>query len=380
MRRDRFHLPRPRDALEAALTEVCEETLGLTPIGVHDDLTASGDDPHVATRCSAQFADRHRFGLSVEAATKATTISQLAEHIRGVSARNPVSPLVPIQRGGTRPALFCIHPAGGSVFPYYALAHYLGPNQPLYALEARGLARFEATHETVEAMARDYIEAVISEQPEGPYYLAGWSFGGLVAYEMARQLTAAGHGVPLVMLLDSQPAVSDSREQANDKFAAMLALFPAIAQLPPELVRGLTRAERLAIFSQQVESAGLVQPGADRWEIERLYDVFEATCRAWASFRARTYNGNVSIFRAAEFTGHQQPVDVTRWEKPIAGKMRVRTMPGNHLTMLREPHVRTLTSHMRRHLAWAHGAFGNVKETEVMSSVSVESAGDPRQP
>ncbi|MBP7964638.1 MAG: SDR family NAD(P)-dependent oxidoreductase [Caldilineaceae bacterium] len=113
-------------------------------------------------------------------------------------------PLVPMQTKGTRPPLFCIHPWAGMVYPYYELAQALGPDQPIYGFQALGIIA-DTTDQTVEAMSERYVARLLAVQPKGPYYLTGWSLGGLVAYEMARQLERLGKSVALVAILDMPP-------------------------------------------------------------------------------------------------------------------------------------------------------------------------------
>src|SRR4030095_15337328 len=116
------------------------------------------------------------------------TIEHLAELLRDNvddELKGRWSSLVSIQPGGTKHPFFCVHGVGGNVLTYRALAQYLGPDQPLYGLQSAGLDGKQTPHTTVEAMAAHYVEAICDLQPEGPYFLGGLSFGGIVAYEMA---------------------------------------------------------------------------------------------------------------------------------------------------------------------------------------------------
>ena len=112
-------------------------------------------------------------------------------------------PLVPIQPQGSLPSFFCAHAVGGNVFSYVGLARRLGPTQPFYALQARGLMGTQEPHTRIEEMAADYIHAIRAAQESGPYMLGGWSMGGLIAFEMACQLQRQGQQVALVALFDS---------------------------------------------------------------------------------------------------------------------------------------------------------------------------------
>src|SRR5262249_28767039 len=111
--------------------------------------------------------------------------------------------LVPIQPGGLRRPFFCVHPAGGTVFCYKELSNLLGPDQPFYGLQSRGLNGEQPPAGRIEDMAADYIAALRTVQPEGPYQLGGWSIGGVVAFEMARQLERQGQRADWIALFDS---------------------------------------------------------------------------------------------------------------------------------------------------------------------------------
>src|SRR6185312_11057139 len=131
------------------------------------------------------------------AADYAGALRQLIRHGResgeAFKPSSSWSPLVPIQPLGERAPLFCVHPLGGEVLCYYQLARHLGTGQPVYGLQGRPLERLDAKRRvTIEETAAEYLEAVRSLQPAGPYLLAGWSFGAIVAFEMARQLNRAG--------------------------------------------------------------------------------------------------------------------------------------------------------------------------------------------
>ena len=137
---------------------------------------------------------------------QAPTISALAEVMRAESWPAAWSSVVVIQGGGTRRPFFCIHAAGGNVLEYHNLARHLGPDQPFYGLQAKGLDGKEEPHTTICEMAAHYIKEMRDVQPEGPYFIGGRSSGGTIAFEIACQLKAAGEEVALLALLDTYPA------------------------------------------------------------------------------------------------------------------------------------------------------------------------------
>src|SRR5262249_47406289 len=123
------------------------------------------------------------------------------------------SPLVEIQRGNNDEAPFyCVHPGGGVVIPYFALARLLGPEQTFYGFQAAGLGRDDELDTTIEAMSTRYLQAMRAVQPIGPYLLGGWSLGGVVAFEMAQQLRKSGEEVGLLALIDSAVPVPNNED------------------------------------------------------------------------------------------------------------------------------------------------------------------------
>jgi thioesterase domain-containing protein len=123
---------------------------------------------------------------------------------------------VTIQIGGSKPPLFCVHAIDGNVLVFQNLARHLDPDQPVYGLQAKGLDGKQAPHTRFEDMAADYIKEIRTVQPEGPYLLAGYSSGGVVAFEMAQQLQAQGQQVELLALIDSYCPVYFNPQSFSD--------------------------------------------------------------------------------------------------------------------------------------------------------------------
>ncbi len=193
----------PRDDIERQLQAIWQTNLGVQPIGVTDHFFDLGGYSLLAAKL---FRDiRHVFGQNLPLATlfQAPTIQALAQWLRQDQPSASWSPLVALQTEGSQPPLFCVHPGGGNVLTYRDLAIHLGPDQPVYALQARGLDGQQTPFTSVEEMAAYYVNAVRDVQPGGPYYLGGLSAGGDIAWEMALQLQAQGEEVALLVLFDT---------------------------------------------------------------------------------------------------------------------------------------------------------------------------------
>ena len=179
------------------------ELLGLDSVGLDDNYFDLGGDSALAVHLFARI--EKEFGVKLPLATlfEAQTISELTDVLRSKAQPVGWSPLVTVQPSGSRAKFFCVHGAGGNVFIYRDLAKLLGPDQPFYGLQSRGLDGKEELQSSVADMARVYVDAVQRVQPHGPYFLGGYCMGGTVAYEMAQQLSAKGEQVGMVALFDT---------------------------------------------------------------------------------------------------------------------------------------------------------------------------------
>ena len=192
----------PRDEVEAQLQALWQEVLDVRPIGIHDRFFALGGHSLLAMRLLALVEKRFSRQLKIAELLQHPTIAGLAAVLRGEGQARSSS-MVEIQPGGTRAPLFLVHGAGGGMFWGYSnLARYLGAERPLVAFKSRGMDEEEEL-DSIEDLAKAYIADLRAFQPSGPYCLGGYCFGGVVAYEMARQLESQGDAVAFLGLINS---------------------------------------------------------------------------------------------------------------------------------------------------------------------------------
>jgi thioesterase domain-containing protein/acyl carrier protein len=336
-------LPRLPAAVDApipeALADLWRELLGVGTVGPHDDFFELGGHSLLAVQLGTRI--REVFGIDfpqqrlLEHRTLARLGAFIQERTRGVPvpAASEGSPLmVELNRGNPRRRpLFLLHPVGGTVFTYQALARLLDPELPIYAIRARGLEPGELPAGNIEAMARLYLEAVRTRQPSGPYRLAGHSFGGVVAYEMAQQLLARGELVETLMLLDSPgPGQMPVRLESD---ADIEGYFQRMA---PELFQQL--------FLRQ---GGEGSSAAELPRSEVFLRVFRENAAAMFAYAPRPYAGRLVFFHARERDAINPQHPELAWIPLASEGVEVHVVPGDHSSMLRAPHVQSLAGKLR---------------------------------
>jgi thioesterase domain-containing protein len=254
---------------------------------------------------------------------------------------------------------------GGNVLCYAELARQLGPDQPLYALQAPGLKAEQSPLGTIEELAACYIEAIRTVQPSGPYLLGGWSLGGVVAYEMAQRLQRAGEQVELLALIDSsvrQAAAPDEAEVSRIAlhFAWDLFRTAGMELQPPENLSELGPEALLEALLEQGRVAGLIAPGAEAHEFRALFRVFESNLRASFHYRPKPYTGTVTLLRASE-PPLAEGEDADHGWSALAARVERHELSGDHYTLLQRPHVQKLAERLKECLARALQAPGLIK-------------------
>jgi thioesterase domain-containing protein/NAD(P)-dependent dehydrogenase (short-subunit alcohol dehydrogenase family) len=288
------------------------------------------------------------------------TVEGLAARLRNAADATPASPLVPIQPRGSRPPFFCVHPGFGFLIGLTQLAHHLGNDQPFFGLQARGLRENEVPLTRVEDMAALYREAICRAQPTGPIYLGGWSAGGNIAFEMARQLQRAGRHLALFVLLDTSARYPDS--DAADAAVLEGGIHALVRFLGSDLGQPLEELEKMSgdeKFRHLLRRAEAVDSdGAPSDHLEgRVFEVLQATGQALKAYKPRACSIPTVLFRAAEQPPWAPPGSTLGWNEWIKGPLEVREVPGDHYTMVRKPHVQALAEQLRVQLDTARLAL-----------------------
>ncbi len=342
----------PRDLLETQLVKIWEELLHVKP-GLRDDFFDLGGHSLLLTSLLARVERLTGKRLDIASVLKAPTIESLALLLRREVKPPASTPLVAMQPQGSLSPLFFVHPAGGSVTAYFALARALGTERPFNALE--GTQReFEARG--LESMAASYVETIRTAQPNGPYLLGGWSTGGVVAFEMARQLQTSGANVALVALLDSVAPGDDDRDLDDD--VSILAGFAVNLGVPldlapaayEEILQSGTQAqlEWVLDHARRIEA---LPPDVDVDDLRRRFQLYLADVQAVKNYRPSP--AAIPLVLLCAVDEPEDPATIARWSRLSSNNLEVHNVPGDHLTMMRHPHVSTLAKLLRERLAGA---------------------------
>ncbi|MFE7214677.1 amino acid adenylation domain-containing protein [Streptomyces sp. NPDC057611] len=296
----------PRTRQERLLTELFAEVLGLNRVSIDDGFFDLGGHSLLATRLIGRVRATFGTDIAIRTLFEAPTVAELAERLGTEDGNGPgaFDVLLPLRRRGSRPPLFCVHPASGFSWSYAGLMRHLSPDFPIYGLQSRGIADPCELPTSVEEIAADYLKQVRSVQPTGPYLLLGWSFGGLVAHAMAEQLQRAGEKVDLLAMLDSFPRLPAGdggpvRPEEEDAVLSQQEFLTGMLDLA-----GYDRDSRdgeplaYARVTEILRGQGGVLGSLEERHVAALYEVFENNSRLARCHIPGTYVGDVLFFEA----------------------------------------------------------------------------------
>ena len=332
----------PRTKAEEITARIWEEHIGASGIGATDNFFSLGGNSLIAVRVFIDL-EKH-FGKSLPLATllEAPTVELLAARFSDSRWKPAWGSLVPIQPLGKNPPLYCAHGGGGNVLSFEALARHLGQDQPLYGLQSFGLDG-RPPYTRVEDMAAHYLRDILEFQPEGPYFLEGMSFGGLVALEMAQMLTRQGKEVALLALLDTYPkgyTQYAGRESLWRKIELRLSEFLALERKDKGAFLGHRREEYAGKLTSLWRAGG--RGGASSQTSQSVQTVWEANLIASSRYQPKPYAGRVTIFWARQSYLNSTHRFRLGWSVLAPENLEFHLVPGTHITMFEEPNVQVL--------------------------------------
>lgn len=371
----------PRNQRERDLLIIWEEVLGQNAISINDNFFDLGGHSLIAVRLTALIAQRLGQTVPLQLLYRHPTIAGLAAALDTAGSAEPSDLLVPIQPGKQRRPLFFIHPSGGSVHWYQDLARHLGAGQPFYGIQARGVNGEAELHTQVEVMARSYASAIQHAQPAGPYQIGSWSLGVILAFAVACELEARGEQISLLALFDQGPYPPG--ERPDDLANYLIEVFGAHIPLRPADLQGRPADQQIAHVLHEGQRIGWIYREVSLEQFTRFVEILHTHKMAWHDYAPASYRGPLTLFRTSSHDraasgGAGSPgggplnrllatlnsvrrsratpageLDAMGWET-LAGNVEVVAVPGNHLSMLEEPHVRVLAEQLRARIDGAN--------------------------
>jgi amino acid adenylation domain-containing protein len=340
--RENFTIVNPRDELESQLIKIWEEFLEIKPIGIDDNFFDLGGHSLTALQLVTEIEKKWGKRLFLSSILRSPTISDLAAVIRKQEKLPDWSSLVPIEIGGEKPPLFCIHPVGGNLLEYYCLAEYLRRDRPIYGLQAQGIDGKQEPLHRIEDMASQFIKEIQTIQPIGPYFLIGYSFGGTVAFEIAQQLRRQGHQIGLLGLLDTK---APTIREIHQSFSQSLAIHV-------NAIQRLSNKEKIAYFSTKFKKIFKKKKNYRDSVISALsniemlapeiLNVLDANLQAQAAYIPQIYSGNILLFRSECQSMYIDLYPNLGWGNLIDGNIKIQDIPGDHRHIMKEPNVQIL--------------------------------------
>jgi len=352
----------PRDVVELRLLEIWENAFNVSPIGITDSFFDLGGHSLLAIRISSDINKEFNIDLPLNIFLREASVERLARMIRKEVGGARESIVVPIQPRGSRPAFFCVHPGGGQVFLYAALARHLGSDQPFYGLQDPVLYEGGDPDISMEERASRYVEALREIQPQGPYFLGGWSFGGHVAFQMAQCLKSQGEDVALLLLLDTAtPSRSIEPDDETRRMAIILSeLFllhhgsalPSLQELT-DYLRQLEPEGQLKYVRAKLREHSI--PELRKFPVKFYMKLLATRQQVLRRYTPKVYPGQITIIFSGEEAISQdleeypeREVNSTLgWDELSTEPVEIYYTPGDHNTMCLEPHVQTLAARLR---------------------------------
>lgn len=333
-----------RDATELQLVRIYEDLFQTQPIGVKENFFALGGHSMLAVRLMSRIRKQFGYQLPLAALFERPTVEELAAALREFEPLHTVSSLVPIQRGAQRRAAVFIHPSSGSVLCYADLIRQLDPEQPFYGLQTVG------DKGDIENMAACYVEELSAMDLQGPLILGGWSMGGIIAFEMARQLNERGREVAHVVLIDSPvptgTAAVPDEEDLIVRFVSDLARL-AGTEVPLPALSGRLVEEVIAIAAESARAHGALPPDTSLDDFRRLFSTFRANVLAESRFAPAPYGGAVLLLQGSDNSKAALEESARGWRTLAQGPFRFGLVPGDHYSLLTGVNARALAAEIR---------------------------------
>jgi len=349
---------------EELLADIWSKVLGTPQAGIHDNFFELGGHSLLAVSLLAQIEQQFGKHLPLAALFQGATIEELTRLLNpSKNTTNPWAPLVAIQAKGSNPPFFCVPGAGGNVLYYHQLARHLGHDQPFYGLQAVGLDGETAPETRVEDIAARYIQEIQTVQKQGSYLLGGHSFGGYVALEMSKQLQLSGKKVARLAIFDTTVPFNqpiginwDDAQWITDVAHIIGSLLGRKLEVSYAEFQQLDTQAQFNYLHEILEQNGWL---ISLKQLQAFVKIFRANCQT--NYVPQDMpTTRISLFKASDiplvsqtsaqmeaFSQYLKQEASWGWHQYAEGSVDIHVVPGDHHTMMSEPHVQVLAEKLK---------------------------------
>lgn len=335
---------------ETLLLRVWSDVLGVTNIGLQDSFFDLGGHSMLALQVMTQLEKETNRRLPLSTLFEYPTIESLAKLLHQDAQPTPLRSLVTIKAHGTKMPIYIVHGGGLNLLTFRGLIEHMDAEQPIYGFQARGLDGLEEPLDSMDAIAADYLDELLEHNPDGPYALAGYSFGGYIALEMARQLRALGKTVKLLGMFDTNAEESVEGRPFLNRLAWRLGRqLPKMAWIGRSLIeQPIPTLKYQGEFVERkvkgvLKAVGLSnEPTYEETEVgnEFLLRIMEKHEVAFQNYRMKPYDGVIDVFKATTRLYYVEDREFLGWKKYALRGVCVHNVPGDHKEMLLPPNDR----------------------------------------
>lgn len=334
----------PNTPSEKIVAGIWQEVLGLNSIDVNDDFFEIGGHSIIGVKVMAKLEKDTGIRIPLVGLLKNPTIRSFAAYMDAEFFT--WDSLVPLKPTGTKPPLYIVHGANHQVLIFDALAQFMDADQPVYGLQSRGLNGIDKPHDSIDEMAAEYIKEILVSNPDGPYALAGFSYGGIVAYEMARQLRAQGKEVTILAQFDTY--VFPQYYYKSPLIKKVISVLYGIGKVGYLILNMFSNRKN---FKRRSELLGLLFKGyylrlrhGRAKQYEKQFNVpielLEHHNKATSEYTITPQDLVIDLFRADEEVNFVHDRDLLGWKKIASKGIRKHMVKGNHVDMFEKPQVK----------------------------------------
>ncbi|EJP86579.1 thioesterase domain-containing protein, partial [Bacillus cereus] len=344
----------PTTDIEKKLVEIWEELLGYSGISVYDNFFGIGGHSLLAVQLMSKIKKTFNVKIPLTVIFQSGTIAALAKQIDRNKIYKVNNSIVPLQPKGNKRPIFFVHPIGGHIISYFELAKYLGVKRPFYAFQSLGLESEETILTNIKEMANFYIKEMQNVQEEGPYIIGGWSFGGVVAFEMARQLVEKGIKVEAIILLDTwAPDIYNDSSEWDDLAVFMNDLMKQYnLEVSEELILGYKNLsmqdERIRYVISYLKNHSKFKQDIQVEDLEKMIQVFQTNLNAYRSYQPEKLDQDILLFTANhphKENNHAED-DTLFWGKYVQKELKVIELNATHYSMMQSAHAEDIAYHI----------------------------------